>query len=93
MRYSITGAGEDVEIRVQETGNHAPQLLASLQECREGRCGCPTDQYDRLADMAIQVDGDEVAVRLRPRDDETLDVNQLQACLDYTVAEAQKSGS
>ena len=93
MRYSITGRGHDVEIRLRETGDRAPQLLASLQECREGSCGCPTDQYDRLADMAIEVDADEVALRLRPRDGERLDVGKLQACLDYTVAEAQESGN
>jgi hypothetical protein len=42
--------------------------------------------------MAIQVDADAVTVRLRPPDGETLDVGQLQACLDYTVAESQTSG-
>lgn len=92
MRYSITSRGEHVEIRLQEAGDRAPQLLASLQECREGRCRCPTSQYDRLADMVIDVDADEVAIRLRPRDGERLDVDQLQECLDYTVVESQKGG-
>ena len=92
MRYSITGRGEDVEIRLRETGDRTPRLLASLQECREGRCGCPTDQYDRLADMTIEADAGEVTIRLRPRDGESLDANQLQDCLDYTVAQSQKSG-
>lgn len=92
MRYQITHAGDDVEIQVQDTGESAPQLLAALQECRDGRCGCPTDQYDRLADMAIQVGTDEVAVHLHAREGEPLDVGQLQSCLDYTITAAQADG-
>lgn len=91
MRYSISDDGDDVEIRVQETGEHTPQLLASLRQCQDGNCGCPTDQYDRLADMSVDVAGDEVAIRLRPRSGERLDVGQLQDCLDYTLAQSQNS--
>ena len=40
MRYNITQDGEVVEIHVQDAGERAPQVLASLQECQEGRCGC-----------------------------------------------------
>jgi hypothetical protein len=47
MRYDITEDGEAVEIHVQDTGERAPQVLASLQECQEGRCGCPTDAMRR----------------------------------------------
>ena len=54
MRYNITEDGEAVEIHVQDTGERAPQVLASLQECQEGRCGCPTDQYDRLASIEVR---------------------------------------
>ena len=32
MRYQITEHDADTEIQVQETGEHTPQLLASLQE-------------------------------------------------------------
>jgi hypothetical protein len=89
MRYSITHRGANVEIRIKQTGDHAQQLLASLQECQEGRCACPTDQYDRLADMTIQVAADQVDIQLRPREGDQLDTDQLQVCLDHTIAKTQ----
>jgi len=90
MRYEITDRGDDVEIRVRETGGHALRVLASMQDCQDGRCGCPTDRGDRLAGMDVQASDDEISVRLRPRDGEQLDVGELQACMDYTVAHAQE---
>jgi hypothetical protein len=39
--YQITEHDANIEIQVHETGVHSRQLLASLQDCQEGRCGCP----------------------------------------------------
>ena len=87
MRYRITEHDADIEIHVHETGEHSRQLFASLQACQEGRCGCPTDQYDRLEDMAVQTDLDEVTIRLHPRAGQRFAPEQLQVCLDYTLAQ------
>ncbi len=90
MRYGITERGEDVEIRLRQTGGHTPRLLASFQDCQQGRCGCPTDQYDRLENMTVHTGADDLAIQLRPRAGERLDIGQLQECLDYTIAEAER---
>ncbi|HEY3089769.1 MAG TPA: hypothetical protein VGJ59_17095 [Jatrophihabitantaceae bacterium] len=89
MRYELTEHHDDVEIRVWETGEHAPQLLDSLHDCQHGRCGCRTDQYERLEEMTIRTDVDELTIRLHRRDGQRLDTGELQACLDYTINEAQ----
>lgn len=34
MRYEITERGDGVEMRVSGTGDRAPRLLASMQECQ-----------------------------------------------------------
>lgn len=89
MRYQITERNDDVEIRIQQTADHAPAVLASLQDCQQGRCGCPTDQYDRLENMAIQTGADELTIRLHPHDGQRFDTTEIQACLDYTITQAQ----
>ena len=89
MRYTITEPDETVEIRVTETGDRAAQLLTSMQECQQGRCACPTDQYERLEGMDVHSGNDAITLTLRPRAGERLDVNELRRCLDYTVAKAQ----
>jgi hypothetical protein len=89
MRYEITEQDGDVEVQVQQTGEHTPQLLASLQDCQHGRCTCPTDQYDRLEDLTIHSHPDVLTIRLRPRQGQLLDTDEIRACLDYTISQAQ----
>jgi hypothetical protein len=90
MRYEIAEHGSDVEIHVCQTGEHAPELLASLDDCQQGRCGCPSDQYDRLEDVTVHATPDELTIQLHPRAGERLDAGQLQTCLDYTIASANR---
>lgn len=89
MDYTIGHAGDDVTIDLVGTTDHAPQVIEALQECQEGRCGCPTDQYERLASMDIAATGDEIQVTLRPREGARLDTDALRSCLEYTVQQAE----
>lgn len=89
MRHEITEHGNEIEMRVTDTKGRGPGLLAAMQECQDGRCGCPTDQYERLEGMDIQTGDEGVTVTLRPRPGERLDVDELEACLEYTVAKAE----
>jgi hypothetical protein len=93
MRYNIAQDGEAVEIHVQDAGERGPQVLASLQECQEGRCSCPTDQYDRLASIEVGGGDDELTVHLTPRPGEHLDPDALRACMDYTLESASDNQS
>ena len=86
MRYNITEDGEAVEIHVQDAGERAPQVLASLPECQGGRCGCPTSTTDARA-------LDELTVHLTPRPGEHLDPDALRACMDYTLGSAADNQS
>ena len=85
MRYAIDEHGKTVEIRISGAVGHEPELLESLQDCQSGRCGCPTDQYDRLAGMDVETGGGEVTIRLQPLPGQRLDAALLRACLDYTL--------
>lgn len=58
MDYKIGHVGDDeVTIDLVDTTDRARQVLEALQECQEGRCRCPTDQYERLAGMDIATRG------------------------------------
>ena len=85
MRYEVNEHEPDVEIHVSDAAGHTSQLLQSMQACKTGSCGCPTDQYDKLAAMEIDAGDDEVTVRLQPLPGERLDAEQIKACLDYTT--------
>jgi hypothetical protein len=90
MDYKIGHAGDDeVTIDLVDTADRAPQVLEALQECQEGRCRCPTDQYERLAGMDIATRGGAMRVRLRPRAGVRLEMDALRLCLEYTVQRAE----
>jgi hypothetical protein len=90
MRYQITERESEIEIHVSDAAGHTTELLQSMQECQSGQCGCPTDQYDKLAAMDVDAGADGVTVRLQPLDGEHLDPVAIKACLDYTTKRADR---
>jgi hypothetical protein len=88
--FEITRRGSEVEIQVRGTAEQEPRLIESFQDCQSGRCSCPTDQYERLESMTIESENGNTTMLLRPRSGEHLDTEQIQACLDYTVAQAEQ---
>ena len=90
MHYELVEHGTTVEVRVSGAADHEPELLESLRDCQSGRCGCPTDQYDRLAAMDVETGDGAVTVRLQPLSGERLDPEELRACLDYTLTKMER---
>ena len=90
MRYQVTERESDIEIHVSGAAGHTTELLQSMQECQSGQCGCPTDQYHKLAAMDVDAGEDEVTVRLQPLDGERLDPDATKPCLDYTTKLANR---
>lgn len=90
VRYEISEQGTTVEILVHDAAEHQPQLLASFQDCQSGSCSCPTDQYERLAAMAVDAAGGDVTLWLEPLAGQQFDTDQLRSCLDYTIAKAEQ---
>lgn len=90
MKYEISEQGTTVEILVRDAAEHQQQLLASFQECQSGSCGCPTDQYERLDAMVIEAEDGDVTLRLKPLPGEQFDTDELRACLDHTITEAER---
>lgn len=88
MHYEITTHGEDVDMRVLGTGDRSTGILASLQECKEGNCGCPTDQYKKLEAFDVHRGIDEVTVVLRALPGAQFDLDALAACLEHTIDQA-----
>lgn len=88
MRYEVNEHESEVEIHVSDAAGHTSELLRSMHACQTGSCGCPTDQYDKLAAMEVDEGADEVTVRLQPLPGEHLDAEQVKACLDYTITQA-----
>ena len=89
-RYTISANDDSVAIELTGIAGHQNQLLQAFGECQEGRCSCPTNEYEKVAAMDLQPDEDRIAIKLRAKPGMTFDTNELSACLDYTVATTER---
>lgn len=84
MKYKIESDENALNVRISDVGTKHEALLEAFQECREGSCSCPTDEYSKLADLAIEDAGDSVQLRLKSKPGTRLDVEEIDKCLAYT---------
>ena len=89
-RYAIDQAGDGLTIRVTETGSGGDGVLTAFQECQEGRCDCPTDEYDKVSTLSVESEGsDAITLRLVPKPGQRFDESEIDACLQHTVAKTE----
>ena len=87
--YKVSATGAGVAIQITGTGGRQGELLQAFGECAEGRCSCPTDEYEKLAAMDVQPGEDRIDIRIEAKPGTSLDTSEIEACLDYTVARAR----
>ena len=89
--YKITPTQRGLHIQVSDAAGKEQQLLEALQECQEGRCSCPTAEYEKLAHMQVTRTDDSVEIDLRTKPGVALEADAVQRCLDFTVARLDKT--
>ncbi len=88
-RIEPTQAGVHVQLAIAPEQQQA--VLEALDECRSGRCSCPTREYDKLAGIQVTATPGAIAIDLGAKPDATIDAAAIAKCLDYTVAQAEES--
>lgn len=91
MKYTIRGRPEGLEIKVEQLGGKQQKVLESLQDCAEGKCDCPTSQYEKLDSIRISPLGDSVSIELKAKAGETIKPSDIQECLEYTARRTTKA--
>ena len=85
--YRIDETEGGIAIELTNVGERQAAMLESLGECAEGRCSCPTDEYEKVAAMEVRPSADRIEIQLAAKPGERLDTTEIAACLDYTVAD------
>ena len=65
MKYKIESTENEVSIEVSETRGKQEKLLEAFQECQEGRCTCPTQEYSKLDSLEIETNEDIIKLKLK----------------------------
>lgn len=84
MEAEIKKTDAGIEIDVTALEGKQEKLLEAFQECSEGRCTCPTQEYQKVAALNIMQRDDLIRLSIVAKDAETIDTGEIEKCLDYT---------
>ncbi|OOZ36552.1 hypothetical protein [Solemya velesiana gill symbiont] len=84
MKYKITDQADRIDIDLTECEEEKEQLLEALQACREGRCSCPTQEYEKVDTLDIDVSKNEIHLEIKAKKGESIDKDEIEKCLEYT---------
>ena len=84
MKYKVEEKDSEINIEVSESRGKQDKLLESFQECQEGRCTCPTQEYSKLESLEIEKDEDTICLRLKSKPGSEFDKAEISKCLEYT---------
>lgn len=89
MKYSVQSDGSNVKITVGDAGAKQAALLKEFNECAEGRCTCPTPQYEKVESMQIMRGPDELSITLTAKPGEAIDQDDINRCLEHTTRKVE----
>jgi hypothetical protein len=84
MEAQIKPTEHGIEIDVTDLEGKKDQLLEAFQECSEGRCTCPTNEYQKLEALEVTDSGDAIQLSLKAKPDEQIDTAEIEKCLEYS---------
>ena len=84
MEKYIKADVNGLKIELTEIQGKEKQLLAAFQECQEGRCACPTNEYSKLESLEIEQTDGKLYLRLSSKKGEVYDSDEIGKCLHYT---------
>lgn len=84
-KYRISSQPRGLRINVEDAAGSEQQLLSALQECKEGRCSCPTPEYAKLAGMHVTSAHGEVQIDLQTKPGAEIAPDAVRTCLDHTI--------
>ncbi len=84
MEATIKPTENGIEIDVTAVEGKKAELLEAFQECSEGHCTCPTEEYKKVAALQVVEGEDKIQLSIKAKPDEQIDTSEIEKCLEYT---------
>ena len=84
MKSKITKNDHGIEINITEVKGKKNELLEAFQECSEGRCSCPTQEYEKVETLNIIDNEKSIQLSIKSKENEVIDTKEIEKCLEYT---------
>jgi len=90
MKYSIDEKEDGLAISVDDVKDKKEKLLQAFQECQQGRCSCPTEEYKKLDSIEIEHNDETIELRLKSKRGTKINKAEINKCLEYTAERVEK---
>lgn len=84
MEAQIKTTENGIQIDVTDLEGKKEQLLEAFQECSEGRCTCPTQEYQKVEALDILDSSDAIQLSIKAKAGQQIDTAEIEKCLEYT---------
>ncbi len=84
MEADIKKTDSGIEIDVTALEGKQAELLEAFQECSEGRCTCPTEEYKKMAALEVTEGDDLIQLSIVAKDGQVIDPGEIEKCLEHT---------
>lgn len=84
MKHEIKECKNGLDITVDDIKNKKNELLNAFQECKEGRCSCPTEEYKNLESLEIEETKEYIMLHLKSKEGREINKNEINKCLEHT---------
>lgn len=84
MKYKIDENESVIDISINDVKDKKEKLLEAFQECQEGRCSCPTEEYKKLDSLEIDHNDENISLRLKSKDGSKIDIEEISKCMEHT---------
>ena len=90
MEAQIKKTENGIQINVTHLEGKKEQLLEAFNECSEGRCTCPTQQYQKVESFDVSGSDDAIQLAIKAKEGEDIDMAEIEKCLEYTKKQVSK---
>lgn len=87
MKQSVEKTGEGLRISVSAEPEKQKDLLEEFAKCAAGTCSCPTPQYEKAQSIEVSAQATGVTVDLKVKPGETIDIADIERCLEHTATQ------
>ena len=84
MEAQVKKNENGIEINITELEGKKEQLLEAYNECSEGRCTCPTQEYQKVESLEVVAGEDAIQLSIKAKPEEQIDTAEIEKCLEYT---------
>ena len=90
MKSKITKNKNGIEIKITDVNEGKEKLIEAFQECSEGRCSCPTQEYEKVETLNILGTDNTIQLSIKSKENSVINTKEIEKCLEYTKDKVSK---